>query len=148
MGSFRTSAACPERPNTRVSRMQLDHVAVLHRMLTPHLLSVESGRTPHPRVPERAREVFVHEPRDVLHGLAAVEYERPSPVWRAARRLGVDAGDAKMTEQPGADFPETLPSGCGHGEGRITTLLVTSKKARSSASASARPSTLFATSSV
>src|SRR5262249_13254968 len=48
MRSFRTSAACPERPNTRVSRMQLDHVAVLQRMLTPHLLSVESGRTPHP----------------------------------------------------------------------------------------------------
>jgi len=66
--------------------MQLDHVAVLHRMLTPHLLSVESGCTPYARVPERAREIFVHEPRDVLHGLAPVEYERPSPVWRAARR--------------------------------------------------------------
>ena len=89
--------------------MQLDHVAVLHRMLTPHLLSVESGCTPDARVPERAREVFVHEPRDVLHGLAPVEYERPSPVWRAARRLGVDAGDAKMAEQPGADLPRACP---------------------------------------
>src|SRR5215475_3157013 len=35
-------------------RMQLDHVAVLHRMLTPHLLSVESACTPDARVPERA----------------------------------------------------------------------------------------------
>src|SRR5215472_16657411 len=89
--------------------MQLDHVAVLHRMLTPHLPSVESAFTPYARVPERAREVFVYEPRDVLHGLAAVEYERPSPVRRTARRLGVDAGDAKMAEQPGPMFPRPCP---------------------------------------
>src|SRR6266542_2746564 len=86
---------------------------------TPHLLPVESGCTPYARVSERAREVFVHEARDVLHGLTAVEYERPSPVWRAARCLGVDAGDAKMAEQPGADLAEALPRGCRHGEGRI-----------------------------
>ena len=98
--------------------MQLDHVAVLYRMLTPHLLSIESGSTPDARVPERAREVFVHEPRDVLHGLAPVEDERPSPVWRAARCLGVDAGDAKMAEQPGADFAEALPRG-RRGEARV-----------------------------
>jgi hypothetical protein len=91
--------------------MQLDHVAVLHRMLTPHLLSVESGRTPHACVPERAREVSVHEPRDVLHGLAAVEDERAAPVGRAARRLRVDASDAKMAEQPGADLAEAPPCG-------------------------------------
>jgi hypothetical protein len=89
--------------------VQLDHVTIFHRMLTPHLLSVESGCTPYPRVPERAREIFVHEPREVLHRLTAMEDERPAPVWRAAWGLGVDAGDAKMAEQPGTDCAEALP---------------------------------------
>ena len=71
--------------------MQLDHVAVLHRMLTPHLLSVGSGGAPDARVPERAREIFVHEPRDVLHGLAAVENERSAPVRRATTGTGLSS---------------------------------------------------------
>src|SRR5215470_18052791 len=99
--------------------MQLDHVAILDRMLTPHLLSVEAGCPPYARVPERAREIFVHELRNVLHRLTAVEDERPTPIWRAARRLGVDAGEAKMAEQPGADVVEALPRGRGHREGRV-----------------------------
>src|SRR5260370_38053692 len=87
-------------------------------MLTPHLLSVEFDCTPYPRVPERAREIFVHEPREVLHGLTAVEDERPDPVWRAARRLGVDAGAPKMAEQPRADVAEALSRGSRDREGR------------------------------
>src|SRR5512137_2015492 len=103
----------------RLSRMQLAHVAILDRMLTPDLLSVESGCTPYARVPERAREVLVHEPSNVLHRLAAVQDEWPTPVWRPAWRLGVDAGDTEMAEQPGTDVVEALSCGGRHSEGRI-----------------------------
>ena len=80
-----------ERSTAR-SHVQLDHVAIGHRMGSANVLSVESALAPYARVLERPREVPVHEPRDVLHGLAPVEDERPFPVWRAARRLGVDTG--------------------------------------------------------
>ena len=52
-------------------RMQLDDVAVGNQMVASDLLTVESGFAPHARVPECARNVLVHEPRDVLHRLAA-----------------------------------------------------------------------------
>src|SRR5436190_5821501 len=80
VGRFRRSAACPERPKTGVT-----NAARPRRRPPPDAHAPPAvrriGGTPDARVPERAREVFVHEPRDVFHGLAAVEYERPSPVW-------------------------------------------------------------------
>src|SRR3990170_5227029 len=59
------------------SGVQFDHVAVRDRVLAPDLLTVKSGFAPYPRVSERARNVLVHEPRDVFHGLAAAQRERP-----------------------------------------------------------------------
>src|SRR5215469_10500828 len=63
-----------------LSRMQTDLVAVLHRMLNAP--PAARPAVPHTRA-YLAREIFVHEPRDVLHGLVAAEDERPAPVGRA-----------------------------------------------------------------
>jgi len=90
------------------SGVQFHDVAGRERMLAPDLLSVESGRTPDARVTERAREVFVHEPRDVLHGLASPKGEGPIAVGRVARQLGVDPHDAEVSEEPGADLAEAM----------------------------------------
>src|SRR3972149_1522446 len=60
------------------SVVQLHHIAVGHLMVAPDLLPVERGPAPDARVPERAREVLVNEPRDVGHRLAAAG-GRPRP---------------------------------------------------------------------
>src|SRR5262245_34052458 len=88
-------------------------------MLPTDLLSIEAGRAPYARVSERTREILMHEPRDVLHGLAPVDDERPAAVGRTARGLGVDAGDTEMTEEPGTDLVETLAGGRRHRQGGI-----------------------------
>lgn len=59
--------------------MELDHVAVGNGMVAPDVLSVEGRFAPDTRVPERLREVLVHEARDVLDGLASVQDERTVP---------------------------------------------------------------------
>ena len=61
----------------RSSRVELDHVTVHEPMVSPDVLSVEAGSTPHAGVLERACEVLVHEPGDVLHRLAVAQDERP-----------------------------------------------------------------------
>jgi hypothetical protein len=91
------------------SRVDLDYVAVRQSMLTPDVLSIESALAPHARVLERAREVFVHEPSDVLHRLTVAEHERSIPRRRPARHLRVDPCDPEMGEEPGANRVETLP---------------------------------------
>src|SRR6266545_4254002 len=101
------------------SAMELDHVAIGHRVLASHVLAVEPGRSPYARVLEGAGEVLVDEARDVLHGLTAPEREGPVPVGRAARRLGVDAHEAEVPEEARTDLPETLPAARRHGESRI-----------------------------
>ena len=62
----------------------------------------------------------MHEPGNVPHGLAAAEDERPVPARWAARRLGMDANEAEMVEQPGVDLAEAPPRGRRHGKGWIT----------------------------
>lgn len=102
-----------------VSRVELDHVAVPQPVVPSDVLSIESGAAPDAGVLERAREILVHEPGNVFHRLAAAQDERAAPLGRAPRRLGVDARDAQMAEQPGADLPEPEPCLCRDGEGWI-----------------------------
>ena len=99
--------------------MQLDDVAVGHGMVPSDMLPVESGRPPYPRVLQRAGEVLVHEPRNVLHGLPAAKGERVAAVWWAAGCLRVDAQDAEVAEKPGTDLPEAQPRARRHRERRI-----------------------------
>ena len=96
--------------------MQFDDVAVGHGVVPSDVLPVESGRPPDPRVPQRAGEVLVHEPRDVLHGLSPAKGERVVAVWWTAGYLRVDAQNAEMGEEPGADLPEAQPRARRHGE--------------------------------
>src|SRR5438093_3406497 len=70
----RCSEAASSLPGSR-SDVELDHVAVGNGMVAPDVLSVEGRFAPDTRVLERLREVLVHEPRDVLDGLAAVQDE-------------------------------------------------------------------------
>ena len=104
-------------PLVEPSRVQLDHVAVGDRMGSADVLSVESALAPHACVPERPREVLVHEPGDVRDGLALAHGVRPISVGRPARRFGVDARYAEMGEEPGADLPEALSGGSRDGKG-------------------------------
>src|SRR5207249_4251022 len=101
------------------SDVELDHVAVGNGMVAPDVLSVEGRFAPDTRVLERLREVLVHEPRDVLDGLAAVQDERTVPVGWTARRLRVDARDVEMAEQPRTDVSEAVPRRGRDGKRRI-----------------------------
>ena len=91
-----------------MSGMELDHVPVGHQVVASHVLATKSRCSQHPRVLERAGEVLVHEPRDVVDGLPPPQCERPVAVRRTARRLRIDPHDAEVRDQPGANLPETL----------------------------------------
>ena len=63
-------------------------------MLVSDLLAVEARPAPDARVAQLVREVAMHQPRHVAHGLATTQRERPLPVGGVPRHLGVDADDA------------------------------------------------------
>src|SRR5262245_57921497 len=92
------------------SAVQLDHVAILDAMIASDMLPIEAGFPPHARVAQRAREVHMHQPSDVLDSLPPPKRERARPVGGMTRRLGVGAHDVQPLEQERPELAQAVPA--------------------------------------
>ena len=99
--------------------MQLDDIPVGNDVAGSDLLALESGRSPHARVLERSGEILVDQACNIRHRLSTTQRVRSGAICSFPGRLGIDAHDAQVIEEPRAQFTQPPPADCGDSERRI-----------------------------
>ena len=95
--------------------MEFYHIFVGNEMVGAHLLAVKDVAAPHARELEAVGDVFVHEARDVVHGITAAHGKGLVVIGLFAWCLGVDAHNFERLEQ---ERPELLEAVAGLGRDR------------------------------
>ncbi len=92
--------------------MQFDNVAIGDDVAGSYLLTLEAGRSPHACVFEGPCEILVDQACNIRHCSAATQRVRSGTICSFPGRLGIDAHDAQMVEEPRAYFTKPLTAGC------------------------------------
>jgi len=88
--------------------MQLNKIAVGDEVVWTDLLTVEYLGAPYARKLQPARNIFVHQSRDIEHRAATTHRKGLVRICRFARRLGVDTDDFKRAKKKRPEFIQAV----------------------------------------